>query len=47
MVSSRWEVNPPLAVDPGYKANHWFIFIRKQCFSCSQKNLLEKMPKVL
>ena len=36
-----------LALDPGYKANHWFIFIRKERSSCSQKNLLEKMPKVL
>ena len=35
-----------LALDPGYKANDWFIFIRKEYSSCSQKNLLEKMPKV-
>ena len=33
-----------LALDPG---NHWFIFIRKERSSCSQKNLLGKMPKVL
>jgi len=36
-----------LALDPGYKANHWFIFIGKERSSCSQKNLLGKMPKVL
>jgi hypothetical protein len=35
-----------LALDPGYKANHWFIFIRKERSFCSQKNLLKKMPKV-
>ena len=32
-----------LALDPEYKANHWFIFIRKERSSCSQKNLLKKV----
>ena len=41
------EINLLFALDPGFKANHWFSFIRKERSSCSQKNLLEKMPKVL
>jgi hypothetical protein len=32
-----------LRLIPGYKANHWFIFIRKERSSCSQQNLLKKM----
>jgi hypothetical protein len=29
-------MNLLLALDPGYKANHWFIFICKERSPCSQ-----------
>ena len=35
-----------LALDPRFKPNRRFIFIRKERSSCSQKNFLEKMPKI-
>jgi hypothetical protein len=41
------EINLMLSLDPGFKSNHWFSFIRKERSSCSQKNLLEKMHNVL